>query len=163
MFGYFNIYFIVNQVLVKYNFFLNLFERGDKFRFLMKMKIAGKENLMTRNFSSSVIKKFNGYEVIKHELAQEEKKIIPIGIVYELGYNESFPVPYFSTNKIYLAYRRYRGKMIRGKEKIEDLTVKDCYSVQKRQYILFSMTKKKRWKIYTKDVALTIKKCHIFM
>ena len=93
----------------------------------MKMKVAGKENLMTRNFSSSVIKEFNGYEVIKHELAHEEKKFIPIDIVYEPRYNESFPVLYLSTDEIYLAYRSYIGKMIRWKEKKEDLTVKDCY------------------------------------
>ena len=82
---------------------------------------------MTRNFSSSVVKEFNGYEVIKHELAHEEKKFIPIDIVYEPGYNESFPVLYLSTDEIDLAPRSYNRKMIRGKEKIEDLTVKDCY------------------------------------
>ena len=81
--------------------------------FLMKMKVAGKENLMTRNFSSSVIKEFNGYEVIKHELAHEEKKFIPIDIVFEPRYNESFPVLYLSTDEIYLAHRSYIGKMVR--------------------------------------------------
>ena len=81
----------------------------------MKTKVADKENLMTRNVSRSVIKEFNGYEVIKHEVAHEEKKFIPIDTVYEPGYNESFPVLHLSTDEIDLAPRSYIGKMIRGK------------------------------------------------
>lgn len=156
----------------------------------MKMKVAGKENLMTRNFSSSVIKEFNGYEVIKHELAHEEKKFIPIDIVYEPRYNESFPVLYLSTDEIYLAYRSYIGKMIRWKEKKEDLTVKDCYYCEnyfarnngkmkkhlevcagKAIYIIFNNEKKAVEALHQGNgsgpffllVLLTIKKCHIFM
>ena len=62
-FGYFDRYFQVNEVLSKHNFFLNFFERRDVFSFLYK-KVQGK-NQVTRNLSSYVVEKFNGYEMIR--------------------------------------------------------------------------------------------------
>ena len=54
------------------NFFNKFFERRDKYRFLIKKKVVGK-NTVTRNLSSSVIKKFNGYKNIKLKIALKEK------------------------------------------------------------------------------------------
>ena len=42
IFGYFNRCFQVNEVLVKYNFFLKFLERQDMFRFLIQKKVQGK-------------------------------------------------------------------------------------------------------------------------
>ena len=54
------------------NFFHKFFEKRDKYRFLIKKKVVGK-NTVTRNLSSSVIEKFNGYENIKLKIARKEK------------------------------------------------------------------------------------------
>ena len=63
IFGYFERCFLANQVLAKYNF-LKFFERRNMFRFQIKKKVEGK-NQVTRSFSSYVIEMFiemfNGY------------------------------------------------------------------------------------------------------
>ena len=56
---------------------------------------------MTRNLFSSVFEKFNGYEIIKQDLACKEKiELTPINIVYERSYDEKIPVPCFFTDQI---------------------------------------------------------------
>ena len=82
LFGFFSKCFLVNKVLARYNFFLKLFEQREKFRFLVKRKVEGK-NKVTRDLSSSIIEKINGYEIIKNELARKEKRdFTAIDIVY---------------------------------------------------------------------------------
>ena len=47
-----------------------------------------------RDLSSSIIERFNGYEIIKQELAHKEKvEFVPINIIYEPVYDENVPVP----------------------------------------------------------------------
>ena len=67
LFVFFNRCFLVIELLSKYDYFLKFYERRDKFRFLINKKIERK-NKVTRDLSSSAIEKFNGYELIKHEL-----------------------------------------------------------------------------------------------
>ena len=67
IFGYFDTCFKVNDVLSNHNFFLKFFEWRYVFRFLIQKKVQGK-NLLTRNLSSSVVEKFNGYEMIRRKL-----------------------------------------------------------------------------------------------
>ena len=69
LFGFFNRCFKVNEVLSKYNFFLKFFERRDKYRFLIQKKVERK-NKVTRDLLSSVIEKFNRYEIIKHKIVK---------------------------------------------------------------------------------------------
>ena len=98
IFGYFNRCFQVNEVLAKYNFLLKFFERRDMFRFLIQKKVQLK-NKDTRDLYSSVIEKCNGYELIRPQLACQEKiEFIPINIAYEPGYNENTSVPCFFTD-----------------------------------------------------------------
>ena len=61
IFGYFDRCFLVNKLLAKYNIYT----------FQIKKKVEGK-NTVTINLSSSVLEKFNGYEIIIHELARQE-------------------------------------------------------------------------------------------
>ena len=42
------------------------------FRFLIKKNVQGK-NEVTRNLCSSVVEKFNGYEMIRQDLASKER------------------------------------------------------------------------------------------
>ena len=95
IFGFFDRCFRANQVLAKHNFFLKFFERRDDFRFQIKKKVEGK-NQVTRNLSSCVLEKFNGYEIIKHQLARKEKKgFSAIEVVYESIYDGKIPLPFF--------------------------------------------------------------------
>ena len=46
--------------------------------------MRGKNNTI-RGLSSSVIQKFNGYEILKHQLKDQEKQFHePVDIIYEL-------------------------------------------------------------------------------
>ena len=86
---------------------------------------------MTRTLSSSVIKKFNGYEFIKQNLARKEKTdFTAIDIVYEPIYDENLPIPCFFTSQIQLAYRSYIGRFKNGKEEIVHYAVKQCHYCQ---------------------------------
>ena len=91
--GFFDRCFKLNKVLAKYNYFFNFFERRNIYRFLVKKKVQGK-NEVTRNLSNSVLEKFNGYEMIRNNLSFNEKvKVIPIDIVYKPIYDELFQCP----------------------------------------------------------------------
>ena len=58
----------------------------------MKKKVQGK-NEVTRNLSSPVLEKFNGYEMIRNDLSFNEKvELILIDIMYEPIYDETFSV-----------------------------------------------------------------------
>ena len=108
-------------------FFLKFFERRDKFRFLIKKKVEGK-NKVIRDLSSPIIEKSNGYEIMKHELARKVKvEFVPIDIVYEPVYDENVPVPCHFTGKIHLVYRSYIRKRFKGKEKVGHPTVRQCH------------------------------------
>ena len=90
------------------------------FRFLIQKKVQGK-NKVTRDLSSSVIERFNGYELMRSESAHQERiEFIPFNIVYEPIYDENIPVPCFFTDQIYLAYRSYMGRFQKGKELISN-------------------------------------------
>ena len=68
------------------------------FRFLIQKKVQG-ENKVTRDVSSSVVEKSNGYELVRLQLARQKRiEFIPINIVYEPIYNENIPVPCFFTD-----------------------------------------------------------------
>ena len=114
------------QSIGKLQFFLKFFERRDKFTFLIKKKVKRK-NKVTRDLPSSIIQKFNGYEITKHELARKEKiEFTPINIIYEPIYDENVPVPCYFTDKIHLACRSYIGRYDKEEEQIKHLTVRQC-------------------------------------
>ena len=94
------------------------------FGFLVKKKAQGK---ITRNLSSPVLEKFNGYEVIRNSLSSKEREeFVPINVVYESIYDENVPVPCYFTNEIHLAYRSYIGKLDNGNERMTHRTVRQC-------------------------------------
>ena len=93
------------------------------FRFLIQKKVQGK-NKLTRNLSSSVVEKFNGYEMIRRQLARKENiELTAINIVYEPSYDEKISVLCFFTDKIYIAYKSYIGRLDKGKERISNCIV----------------------------------------
>ena len=115
----------MKKVFSKHNFFLKFFERRDKFRFLIK-KVEGK-NKVTQGLSSSIIEKFNGYEIMKHKFALKEKiEFTPINIAYEPIYDENVFLPCYFTDQIHLSYGSYIGRNVKGEEKIKHQTVRQC-------------------------------------
>ena len=130
-FGYFDRCFKLNEVLAKHNYFLKFFERRDTCRFLIKKKVQGEIEVI-RNISSSVLEKFNGYEMIRNNLRSEERaELTPVNVVYEPIYYESVPVPCYFTNEINLAYRSYVGTFNKGNEHVIHRTVRQCCFCQK--------------------------------
>ena len=84
---------------------------------MIKKKVKGKIKV-TRDLSSPIIQKSNGYEIIKHELARKEKvEFVPIKIVYEPIHDENVLMRCYFTDKIYLAYRSYKEKLKRERKK----------------------------------------------
>ena len=123
LFRFFDRCFKLNKVPAKHDYVLKLFERRDVYRFLVKKKVQGK-NEVTRNLSSSVLEKFNRNEMIRNDLSFNKKvKVIPIDIVYEPIYNETIPVPCYFTSEIHFAYRSYFSHVDKGKEIVRHRTV----------------------------------------
>ena len=92
-----------------------------------KKKVQGK-NTVTRNLSSSVLEKFNGYEIIRHELARQKKtEFVRIDIVYEPVYIENVLVPCFFTDQIFLAYKSYIDRVEKEEKQITHRTVRQCH------------------------------------
>ena len=95
--------------------------------FRQKKKVQGK-NTVTRNLSSSVLEKFNGYEIIRHELARQKKtEFVRIDIVYEPVYIENVPVPCFFTDQIFLAYKSYIDRVEKEEKQISHRTVRQSH------------------------------------
>ena len=83
-----------------------------------KKKVQGK-NEVTRNLSACVVEKFNGYEIIRNDLARKEPlDFQPIDIVYEPCFDETTPVICNFTPNIFTAYKSYVGRFERGKKKL---------------------------------------------
>ena len=94
-------------------------------------KVQGK-NQVTRNLSSYVVEKFDGYEMVGCQIACKEMiELTAINIVYELIFDEKIPVPCFFTDQIFLAYRSYIGRFDKGKERISNRIVKQYHYCEK--------------------------------
>ena len=74
--------FIANHILNKHSQFLRLYELKDKFRYLM-IKNTNKNNIL-REFSSCIIEKFNGFQIVVVEQEKKiRKKFRPVDIIYK--------------------------------------------------------------------------------
>ena len=79
------------------------------------------------DLSFCVIKKFNGYNILKAEIKDEEKKVHqPIDIVYNPIKKSNEIINCYFTDNLYLAYRSY-GTRRKGDETIEKLLLRQCY------------------------------------
>ena len=116
---------MVNELIEEKGLFLRIYERRDKFRFLIKKGVSGK-NKVLRDLSSCIIRKFTVMRSPALSLERKKKKLLPFDIVYESTTNEEDICCYYSDN-IYLAYRSYYSRKKRGKEVIEHPTARQCY------------------------------------
>ena len=74
---------------------------------------------MTRNPTSSVLEKLNGYENIKQNMARKEKiDFTPLDIMYKPTFDENvlcfFVYLCFFASQFFLAYRSYLGHFKQG-------------------------------------------------
>ena len=83
MYGFFDKCVLVNEFLTRKNLFLKFYEKRDKYRYLIKKGACSRVNKVTHDLSSSVIEKFNGYEIIKRGLRNKEKEdFCPIDVLF---------------------------------------------------------------------------------
>ena len=115
------------QSFIKIQLFSKFFWEKRQVQIFSGKNVEGK-NKVTWNLSSSVIEKFNGHEITKHELAcQEKKHFIPIDIVYKPIYDKNVEGSCYFTDKIHLAYRSYIGRNIKVEEKVGHPSIRQCY------------------------------------
>ena len=127
LFGFFSRCFKINIVISKYEYFLRFFERRNLYRYLTKKKVSRK-NEVTRELSACIIKKFNGYNMIKKSLEKKEKKEFkPIDVTYEPNFDKETPVLCYFAPKIHLAYRSHIRLFKKGVEKVCNRTVRQCH------------------------------------
>ena len=74
---------LVNELLEEKRLFLRVYERRDKFRFLIKKGVSGK-NKIVRDLSACIIRKFNSYEISTVNFNCRQKKFLHLlDVVYE--------------------------------------------------------------------------------
>ena len=95
---------------------------------ILRKKKVSRKNEVKRELSACVIRKFNGYEILRKDLQRKESKNFkPIDITYEPSFERDVPVLCHFAPQIHLAYRSYIGLFKNGVEKISNRTVKQCH------------------------------------
>ena len=102
----------------------------NRFRYIIKKGVRGKNNII-RDLSSCVIQKFNGYEILKHQLKDQEKQFHePVDIIYKPVDDNSSIVCFFTDN-LYLACRSYCSKKVKDSYKTHHPATRQCYYCDK--------------------------------
>ena len=83
---------------------------------------------MKSELSSCVIQKFNGYDLLRVELSQDEKIfMLPLDIVYEPTQNINEPIYCYFAPKIHLAFHTVYEKNRNGKKvSVSSSNAKQC-------------------------------------
>ena len=69
------------------------------------------KNRNIRDLSSCVVQKFNGYDILRSELKNEEKQFHELIDIFYEPVNDESSVKYFLTDHLHLAYRSYGLKL----------------------------------------------------
>ena len=118
IFGFFDRYSGINEVMAKFGYFLKFYERRNKFRYQLRQKLKSK-NEMRAELSACILQKFNGYDLLRASLKCSEKKdLLPIDIVYETTLNTEKPIECFFASEIHLAFNTYLDKIAKGNKKM---------------------------------------------
>ena len=108
--------------------FLRFYERRNKFRYQLRQKLQSK-NEMKAELSSCFIQKFNGYDLLRVELALDERKnLLPVDIVYEpTTQDKNKPIYCYFAPKIHLAFQSvYEGFKNGKKTSFNCSSAKQC-------------------------------------
>ena len=123
----YNMCYEIITILSKYNYFLRVFELKNKFRrFSMKDKSKQK---VVRQLSSSLIKKYSGFQVILIEYERKQRKMFkPIDIICKpMKRIEIELLCYFSDN-ISKSYSSFYSKGKKGMIRVHKCY--QCYYLQ---------------------------------
>ena len=126
-FGFFNPCMKLNDLLAKeFGFFLIFYETTNKFHYQLRQKLKSKNEVRAER-SSCVIQKFNGYNLLRTELCENEKKNpLPLDIVYKPTQDKNKPICYLAP-KIHLAFQSVYEKLNGGKKiSIKCSSAKQC-------------------------------------
>lgn len=114
---------VTNDFLEERELFLRVYEKRDKFHYIVKKGTQGKNSAIS-DLWSCVQQKFNGYDILKAQLKNKEKcHYKPIVVIYELLNGERstecfLPVIYCSDK-------------VKGLDKIYHLVTRKCYYCDK--------------------------------
>ena len=117
----------INQILIKYNFFLRVFEQKNKYRNLL-IKQPEKQNQI-KQLASCIIQKYNGYQVIKNSFSKRERQEFePVDIIYIPTKNvQILPLCYYTTN----ISNAYTALYSEGLKTRGAYTIYECYYCNK--------------------------------
>ena len=115
----------INEILIKYNFFLRVFEQKNKYRNLL-IKQPEKQNQI-KQLASCLNQKYNGFQVIKNLFNKRERReFVRVDIIY--------------TRRAFTIYECYYcNKFFRQKNK-KDLHLKVCSGKPRIVYNFCSQT-----------------------
>ena len=65
-------FYLINEILTKFNYFFRIFELKDKFRYLTN-KCSTKKNIIGK-LSSCVVEKFSGFTIVRVENDRSARK-----------------------------------------------------------------------------------------
>ena len=142
-FGFFKRCMKLNEVLAEeFGYVLRFYEQRNKFRYQLKQNLKEK-NKMKSELSACVIQKFNGYDLLRGTLSQDENKnILLLDIVYEPTKNINEPIYCYFAPKIHLAFHTVYEKNRDGKKvSVSSSNAKQCPYCEK---IFLKPEKKKK-------------------
>ena len=97
--------FLINRNVMNKNLFLRVYELKDKFRYLIKED--SKKKHVLRDFSSCIIEKFNGFNIVRLEIDRElRNEMSTLDIVYKPVRKHTDNIECFFTTQLNLAFRK---------------------------------------------------------
>ena len=117
----------INEILIRYNFFLRVFEQKNKYRNLL-IKQPEKQNQI-KQLASCIIQKYNGYQVIKNSFSKRERREFePVDTIYIPTKNvQILPLCYYTTN----ISNAYTALYSEGLKTRRAYTIYECYYCNK--------------------------------
>ena len=125
----------INEILTEKNLFLRVYEKCNKFHYLIRKSPTGKYSFL-RDLSCCVIERYNRYQVVKIKKKGCQKYYFePIDIAEDPVEGPDQIFERYYTKKVHFAYHH---KWSKGKKGIETFHAFECYGCHK-----FHSTKKK--------------------
>ena len=117
----------INEILIKYNFFLRVFEQKNKYRNLL-IKQPEKQNQI-KQLASCLNQKYNRFQVIKNLFNKRERReFVPVDIIYIPTKNaQILPDCYYTTN----ISNAYTALYSEGLKTRRAFTIYECYYCNK--------------------------------
>ena len=105
---------------------MRVYKRRDKFRFLIKKGVVGR-NKIVRDLFACVIRKFNFYEISSVKFQRKQKIFFyPLDVVYEPTTEGENIICYY-TDDLALAYRTHYLRKVKETDVISNLVYRQCY------------------------------------